>query len=468
DLTFGAEWRGAAIDSQVDAATGRGGLDEDRLSRALGQFAPARARLHVGGRRRGHGIEVAGLMTGAADPVRRPMLAVGLPPEVTQDTRGTFAPFYILVGIAFLLHRARRLSRFLEVANGLPHDSLRLPVVVNLSWGTMAGRKDGSGRIEHFMDAVTAAGIQGLGPVEFTMPMGNGRMDRGRAVLAPGEGIGWRLPPDDRTPSMIEIRSRALGAEPADPMQARLTLPGGDEVETALPGFGMVQDVLDGDGALLASVYAMRHRDRDGDWRSGLTVCVPPGAPGPVGALRPMRALPGLWHVRPIGAEDEVDVYVQRDDSIPGFHNGARPSHLVDGDYRDEAEGGLRLLSDPPDPGRIRRSGTVNAYATGRRQNRVGSETVKDRRPEPMVPAIDRDDVAYSGLDADGGRGGSLEVTETGPGRPGIAVRGNFAAGAGFSSGTSLAAPQAAARIADALAGGPAPQVPPPFVPRDY
>ena len=468
DLTFGAEWRGAAIDSAVDAASGRGGLDEDRLLRALGQFSPSRPPLHVGGRRRGHGIEVAGLMTGTADPAHRPILAVGLPPEVTQDTRGALAPFYILVGIVFLLHRARRLSRVLEAANGLPHGSLRLPVVINLSWGTMAGRKDGSGRIEHFMDAVSAGGIQGLGPIEFTVPMGNGRMDRARAVLAPGEGIGWRLPPDDATPSMVEIRSRALAAKPGDPMQVRLTLPDGTEVETALTGFDQVQDVLDGEGALLASIYAMRHVDRDGAWRSGLTVCLPPSVPGPVGAVRPMRALPGLWHVRPLGAEDEVDVYVQRDDSIPGFRNGARPSRLVDEAYRDEAEGGMRLLSDPPDPGRIRRSGTVSAYATGRRQHRAGSSTTPDRRPEPMVPATGRDDVAYSGLDADGGRGGTLEVTETGPGRPGIPVRGTFAAGAGFGSGTSLAAPQAAARIADALAGGPPPQGPPPFVPRDY
>ena len=201
EVRFGREWRGPQIDRLVAGhAVPGAGIDEEALYRSAGIWNAARGPAHAGGRRAAHGAAVADLAAGMGpgDPLarQRPVIAACLPPEVTRDTTGTFAPWFVLLGTLHILDRARRLAEAL----GRPP----LPVVVNLSYGVTAGPKDGSGLVEGFQRLIAERGADGVGPVRFVLPMGNHRQGRLRARIpaggTPGERtIAWQVPPDDAT-----------------------------------------------------------------------------------------------------------------------------------------------------------------------------------------------------------------------------------------------------------------------------
>ena len=125
------------------------------------------------------------------------------------------------------------LCRQVEAAHGLPVDSVRLPVVLNLSLGLTAGPRDGTGLLERFLDALATHASTGLGPVHAVLPTGNHRMARLRATLRPQGRIGWQLPPDDATQTPLEIWGPVRPSRPDWPMRIGLTPPGGPEARPA-------------------------------------------------------------------------------------------------------------------------------------------------------------------------------------------------------------------------------------------
>ena len=73
----------------------------------------------------------------------RPIIAVQLPtPGRGPDHRRSASTFRLRSAIHYILDRARRLS-----------PQRPLPVVINISFGYIAGPHDGSGLLERFMDA---------------------------------------------------------------------------------------------------------------------------------------------------------------------------------------------------------------------------------------------------------------------------------------------------------------------------
>lgn len=453
DLAFGRELRGAQIDALCAAHTQSGTLDEEAVLRAAGALDPSRGPLHGGGRRSRHGAAVTDLMAGLApddpDAARFPVIGVALPPEVTRDTLGTFAPFYILSATLHILHRARRLCRWIEAKRGLPENSLRLPLVINLSYGVTAGPKDGMGLIERFQDAVAAESDHDdtLGPVRFVVPTGNHRLSRGRAFLTPDETIAWHLPPDDATPTFAEIWGPVRDTLPDEPMQITLTTPGGAAARTAFTEHDTVSD-LNTDTAHLARCYLSARDTNGGGKRESVILALPPTASLTGGATTPS----GRWHLSVEGT-GPFDLHVQRDDSIRAYRSGGRQSRLDDGRYRTHLPSGRVLETDPDDPGPLRRSGTVNAYACGSRQLRV-TGTMRDGRPLPYAAQPDGPDALPTGIDL-------AATADWGPGRRGVPAAGAYAASLTWMSGTSAAAPQIARALARHLASGGDPATPP-------
>ncbi|MBM2578006.1 hypothetical protein JQC91_17000 [Jannaschia sp. Os4] len=448
DLPFGRELRGPAIDALRHAHTHGGTLDEEAMLRAAGLVDPGRGALHCGGRRARHGAAVTDLLAGAepGDPLARcPVIGVGLAPEVVRDTLGTFAPYYILAATLHVLHRARRLCRWIEARRGWEAGRLAPPVVVNLSFGLTAGPKDGYGLVERFQDAVAreadrpgADPADRLGPVRFILPVGNHRLARCRAALRPRETVTWRVAPGDRTPSFAEIWGPPRSALPERPMQVALRLPGGAEMRTAFTAHGQRTDLEAPDGTSLATAYLSR-ASVGGTVRETITLALPP-TDGSV-----PTAGPG-GHGITLHADAPADLYVQRDDSVRAYASGGRQSHLDDGAYAPTDPSGRPRAHDPGTPGPVRRSGTVNAFACGRHQVRVGAVTEAGA------------EVPYSALPegAPDGRDHAA-VAERGVARRGVVARGLYAASAEAASGTSFAAPQVArALVADGGTIGPA------------
>ena len=467
-LSIGREIRGVDIDPLLAQAAA--GTDENSIMRAAGLHDAARGPLHAGGRRGGHGAAVAGLMAGNVpeDPVgrERPLIAVSLPPEVTRSTDGTFLPWFVHAGLIFILRRAAALVRALEGED--PVRPLRPPLVVNLSYGVMAGRKDGHGELPRLMQAVAegrnlpaplARDRARIGEMRIVLPMGNHRLSRLRARLAPrscpdGARVWWEVPPDDSSPNYLEI----WASEGDDPLPLAITPPGGPEIEVP-PGAsdGWAREItLDGDHLLL--VYRGM-RTAPGGGRAGgpprrvVTLALPPTAPDRA-VRRDARGHPGLWAIRSL-TDAPLDLFVQRDDALDGFDTGRRQSRLWHPDYVVRKDDGrLREIDHPTDTCPIRREGTANAYATtnGDAVVRAAARIGSPRGPAP-----------YSGLGGDGiaptsgnparrAEGDRGAISDRSPIRPGIPAAGAHAGASVHISGTSAAAPQVARVLATELA----------------
>lgn len=448
DLPWGIELRGARIGGWLAGLESGAIAAEDAVYRRAGVVAMDRRTTHSAAFAAGHGAAVALLAAGFApdDPRARdhPVIGVTLAPGVIADTSATLAQDPLLAAIVFVITRARMLCRQVEAAHGLPVDSVRLPVVLNLSLGLTAGPRDGTGLLERFLDALATHASTGLGPVHAVLPTGNHRMARLRATLRPQGRIGWQLPPDDATQTPLEIWGPVRPTRPDWPMRIGLTPPGGAEARTGFVAPDQSSMLRNARGQDLARAFyrVMPHPD---GWRECMTLIVAPTCPAQIGDN---WAPPGRWQLTLVQGDGDHAVSVQRDDVLRGFPREARQSWLRQPAYTDLDNRGFPVLLDPPDdsPARVQRADTVNAYATGRHGLRVGAV---DRRGQGM---------AYASLIGAAQRGDLLACVDRSQAMPGMIVRGRTSGSFGLMSGSSMAAPQATRWLAAHLANGARPE----------
>jgi hypothetical protein len=119
-----------------------------------------------------HGTQVLDLAAGwpmADAPVDRPIMAVQLRQMATLETWGARLDLFILLGLQRLFYWADRWTEDGEVK--------RAPLVVNISYGVLAGPKDGSGLIESEIARMVAARIAEGVPTAVVLPSGNGYLN---------------------------------------------------------------------------------------------------------------------------------------------------------------------------------------------------------------------------------------------------------------------------------------------------
>ncbi|MFQ6547291.1 hypothetical protein AADZ90_004990 [Aestuariibius sp. 2305UL40-4] len=379
DLPFGKELRGGQITQllkELQNGTLKSEGDLYRKAGVLDLNRPVPPRLALTG---GHGASVGGLAAGVSpkDPdlgQALPIIATCLPPAVIRDTLGFAAPFYIILGTLQIIFRARRLCRWIERVKGLPANSVRLPVLINLSFGLTAGPKDGSSLMDQLFDAIADVQSPDLGPVRFLIAMGNHRLSRVRARVPANaaEPLDWSVKPDDRTASFVEIWGAPGGTRPpSQPMQIEVTPPGqSTAITTTFASHGTYQNFFL-NGREIARAY-LQFKLFEGRGREVITLVVPPTVPEKIGED---YGVPGRWQLRVIApAGAFFDCYIQRDDTVPGFGvRRGRQSRFQDPDDPIYAPDGRPILFDPP--GKMTgglRMGTINAFACGRNQIRVG------------------------------------------------------------------------------------------------
>ncbi|MDS9468045.1 hypothetical protein RGQ15_10755 [Paracoccus sp. MBLB3053] len=442
DIPFGQEFRGAELDRLRGAGTAHV-LDEDSLYRELGLLNPAgRNRWLM--RAKTHGAAVIGTAAGyrPADPngLQHPVIAVGLPDRALADTSGAAMPLLLETAIAFIISRARLLAREMS-ANG---KKVRPPVVINISLGITAGPRDGHSRLERLQDMLSRGPVPDLGPVRFVLAAGNTRAQTLLGVLEPGQSIGWRLPPDDRTPSEVQIWSAALKAgSPA--ISLEVTLPDGrmvasDFVPPKHKGTQIAR-ICDPDGGELARLV-LQAVPRGSKLRQCLSIIAPPTVAEKSGvALAPA----GTWRLRLRGVTPgPCDMVVQRDDRLIGFPRAGRQSYLVEKGYSPRKKNGQWKGPDPtPAKTLIRRNGTCNAYAWGSEQLRCGAVYLQRHR----LPG-------YASLLQDGTGGDVLAPSDRGPALPGMLAPGTRGASMQALSGTSISAPRLTRWISRRFAAG--------------
>jgi hypothetical protein len=450
-LGYGTEFRRGDIGRRMASATHGKQIDEDQLYREAGHRTAARRILHGT-----HVMDLAcGEEPGEVTPESPRVICVELPRQTVRDTSGLGLAVHALDAIRYVLDRAACFSRGVRGTESPTH----CPVVVNLSYGNIAGPHDGSSMLEAAIDELISLGRGGAGRrnLQVVLPAGNNHLSRchARFELAAGaeKTLGWRIQPDDATPSFLEIWLSASDRQPA--VSIEVTPPGG--AGSGLIRKGAIRAGMSGDDAICTVVYL--DRVATGNGRMVLV------AVAPTGTLHPTRsvAAAGVWRIlirneaKNQGKSSKgvstvtVDAWVQRDDTPVGFPRRGRQSRFEDPGYeRFDSLGRLKEVDG--EDSYIKRSGTINAIATG-----VGTVVIGGYRESDGAAA------PYS-ASGPGAAGAAYGPSRAGPDAMAIseysaALHGVLAAGGRSGSrvamrGTSVAAPRVTRWVAERMSQG--------------
>lgn len=426
-----------------------GRLDEATFYRAAGLVDHADGLHKTAAFRRSHGTHVAALAAGYPPGERDedyPLILVQLPATTVEDTSGDWIGPDLAIALRYILQRAE------QVAKARPAGH-RLPLVINFSFGNFAGSHDGTDFLERLLDEIST---QSPRPVRVVLPAGNGHLARCHAELTFDDGVAskrlnWHVLPDDRTASYLEIWLPHRGPTPPDLVDVEVISPCGRaaayvEARPGPPAFLSLGN---------ATIGMLHYRFLPAPTERGrIVIALLPTAHETGRPLAPS----GLWQVsvtnKALGAGEKVHLRIQRDDSLYGYPLRGRQSYFDEPAYRRFDAIGRPLDSEPATAQcPVTRSGTLNAFATGRATVVVGGYVHGSGAPAgesaagPVTPTRNAPTTHRPGPDA-------LAVSDDSP-----VLRGTLSAGShGGSSlamaGTSVAAPQVARWLADRLADG--------------
>lgn len=426
-----------SIDDLMEASTYVGLVDEDLVYRRSGFFDQTQPGHKPLAARNSHGALVMDLacngdLMKVPAPDRWPIVAVQLPVATVADTSGaTLAP-QVFNGLCYISARAQAIA----AAAGLA----ALPVVVNVSYGLIAGPHDGSSLLEaaidDFIDACSS-------PVRVILPAGNNFQSRCHARLSIAAGrqkdIAWRVLPDDWTESHVEIWL-PLGTDTSK-VTINVTAPDGT------PSGAFVSGVAQNLFSETEKVGQAEYRPPgDAGKRALVRLSLgPTGAPDGSVSLAPA----GLWRITIDNANGStrlrlIDAWIQRDDAAPGYLRRGRQSYFDDPAYQRYDSRGRPIEYDRP-ASYVKRKGSLNAIATGTKTIVIGGFRRSDNKPAAYTAAGPLKYPGYSGRGAPNPDGPeTLFPSEEAPSLRGVLGAGTRSNSCTAMSGTSVSAPYAA------------------------
>jgi hypothetical protein len=321
-----------------------------------------------------HGTAVAALAFGNdtyasdASVLDYPLLGVQVPPEAAADTTGTYSESYIVQGVRWLCWKARQISS-------------EAKLVINISYGTLAGPKDGSKFIEEQIEREVAS-CKKLGlTVHVVYAFGNGLNtkqvaqfhvpDGGKAV-APR----WVIPRGQRLPNFMEIRA-------VDPNDGKLVQVPEDLAFTLTDPHGIAIDFDLASGKTTAPPWTNLNEPASARFFYVPDRCFDdPDRPKATGMVQIAIAptLPLLTeYPTPVAPNGDWDLMVknnsksdiklvlqiQRGDIAPGFSIGGQQS-FFEGEYTEGPSGDFPTTDVMPP---LTNDGTHSAYVTAQHPN---------------------------------------------------------------------------------------------------
>jgi hypothetical protein len=437
----------ADIKAAISANTHAGILDEDAVYRSLQNYEHPAAQGHKALWRRGaHGAHIMDLAFGR-DPSHEttpPIVGVQFPADAIRDTSGAWLTPHVYLGLRFILEAADLLA----AAQG----SGPLPVVVNVSYGKFADSHDGLSVLEAAMDQLIE-NRRKVAPFSVVLPSGNSFLARCHAELrlAPGEQrtLRWRVQPDDRTPSFLEIWPGPVSTGGAAPkLRVTVTPPDGGAAKSVTRG----QRVDWGTAPQLIARAEYRKPTALGPHRDMILVTLSPTAP----LVATDKVAPaGTWEVtvenEDTGTTADIHAWIQRDDTPYGWPITGRQSRFDDpayerfhpaGTYDRATAAGIELWIDN-NQSYVKRAGSLNAIATGEQPVVIAAYCASDATVSayssggPIPPGI------RSGPTPD-----AAAVGDDSPVCDGVLAAGTRRGSAVAMRGTSIAAPQIARWLA--------------------
>jgi hypothetical protein len=392
-----------------------------------------------------HGTHVMDIACGfdaQTAPVDRPIICVQLPVATTANSSGALLAAPVLDGLRYIVDRADQLAA--------REDCGPLPIVVNLSYGFIAGPHDGNSILEAAIDEL----IRLRSPVaamSVVLPAGNSYLARCHAQFKLARNaqlerpLCWRIQPDDRTPSFMELWLPPRTGERAR-VELRVNPPSGNTSPWIQEG--QVYEWREPNDVLCKVVYF--NSVAAGRNRNMVFIAVAPTAThSPTAELAPA----GRWEVqvKNVGSEETFDAWIQRDDTPYGYPIRGRQSRFDDPDYRYRDDCGREIEVDVSSA-YVARARTMNALATGRKTVVLGGFQRREWTPAkysaagPIItpPATP---VHRTGPDA-------MAVSEDSAARHGLLAAGTQSNSVVRINGTSVSAPQITRWIANDMAAG--------------
>lgn len=439
------------IDNALAYSASPTGPDEEHFYRAAG-LDYTQTGHKAWGRRGGHGTVVMDLAAGldAADvtPVSPVLAAVQLPVAITADTSGVQLPSYVVDGVNWILSCATAAG-----TAGAP-----LPCVINLSYGTLDGPHDGTGLLDAALDEKITLWRAAGHKVSIVLPSGNGHLSQSHGALKirPRRSgtLRWRVLPDGKTPSFVEIwlpRDAAYGQ-----VAIRVRSPAGDAIPVGVPPPWLEEGQEVAWPTANTPLLWMRHHGpgpQPGNRRL-ITIGVFPTA-----RLQDADAIapPGTWTIELYNRGPgnlTIDAWVRRNDTPMGYPIRGRQSRLSDRDYleaRFRSDG--RVQEDDVPLCSVQRYGSINGIAVGRQTVVAGGMRARDLSTAPYSAAGPT--IAPLAAGGPPRKGPDALVTaEHSYARGGVLAAGLRSGSTVALNGTSVAAAQLTRVVAHALAAG--------------
>lgn len=351
------------IDALLNDCTSDGLLDEDLFYSRTGQVDFFNQIFSTVALRSSHGSHVMGLAAGQlmddTGGPERPIICAALPSRLVEDTSGVdlLPSFYL--AFQMLVNEARR---FRTKTGSLAK------VVFNLSYGNSGGPHDGTGLFarlfEHYFgpDAELHSDPQ---KAWLTLPAGNANLSRLHGVAPAGATettFDLSVLPDDRTSGAVQIWMPYAGANPSQAV-IEVTSPTGESQQVTTTGTpaACFTDPAGAEIARLSYAFSAGRTQR------GLVqLSLSPTAS--IDQSEPV-APSGIWRIkvlRKADAQDQIELWVRRDETLPGLRPGGKQAFLDNPCYVRFGDYGVPLRTDPPDSDcPVRRAGTLSGFACG-------------------------------------------------------------------------------------------------------
>lgn len=427
-----------AIDFVMANATHAGLVDEDevyRITQHINQPDPAHKPVSW---RIAHGTHVLDLAAGhdpATAPGTRPIIGVQLPVHATADTSGGDFGRYAIDGMYYILSRAEQIGA-------------QVPVVVNISYGFIAGPHDGSSLVEAALDQMIA-----LRPgLAIVIPAGNSHLSRCHSRFRLRRGgrqlLRWRVQPDDRTPSYMQMwLPHANAAGVTARVRLRIRPPGSAWSPWVNEGETWRSEPVPGQVLCNIVYHNVIAPGRD---RNMVFIGIAPTATLQANQL---TAPSGVWQIeiQNQGRTAVIDAWIQRDDTLYGYPESGRQSYFDDPVYVRFDAAGREVETD--NASFVQRRGSLSSIATGQRTVVIGGFHRKDWRQAkytasgPVIHPPGRGVPAADGPDA-------MAVSEDSWAHQGVLAAGSRSGSCVAMYGTSVAAPQITRWIAERMAAG--------------
>ena len=370
----GISTRFLAVWDQTDhtiAQTGRVWLEPqiDKHIKTHGRAFAAYQALSYPIRLRSHGVSVASIAIKniADEAINTPataifepnIVAVQLPASTVVDTSGASLGAHALDAMHYVFNTA---ALHTPVAA-----SYKCPVVVNLSYGAIAGAHDGTSILEAAMDELLTLRSTNTAIV---LPAGNARETQTHLSgdIKPGEvfKFNWTMPPSDATDSFLEI-----WVENKASIEVQVTPPYG-EAASGWVADNQMKLWQVGQGAQAETLGALinigQSTNSEKHWQTVVAL-----APTQYSLATP-RALvaAGVFKIEvknTSAAKINMQAWVERDDAVLGFDGGGQQSTLSYIDTASQQAAALQEL------------GTLNSIANGEHTISVGAYTQQGGKP---------------------------------------------------------------------------------------